>query len=80
MIISMQRKEIVNHLKHRWEIIHNFEIEELRTTSLKDRFNLTSVVFNSTKNLKLSAQKPDFEDYAIMRKWLRLKKYYCEPK
>ncbi len=60
--------------------MHEIEIEELRKTSLKDRFDLTLAIFDLGKNLNLRAKRTDSETYDIMKKWRQLKDYYSEPK
>ena len=76
----MRKKEAVNYLKERWEAVHEIEIEELRKTSLKDRFILTAVIFDSGRGLKLYSERFDSEAYTIISRWQQLKDYYSEPK
>lgn len=75
----MRKREIQNHLKHRWGKIHKIELEELKKTTLRDRFIQTSIMFNLGKYLKSPAKKIGISDYTIIRNWQRLKNYYNGP-
>lgn len=75
----MGKKEIQNHLKHRWEKIYKIELEELKKTTLRDKFIQTSVMFDLGKYLKSPAKKVDMSDYTI-RNWQMLKNHYNAPK
>lgn len=75
----MRKKEIQNHLKHRWKKIYKIELKEFKKTNLKEKFIQTSIMFDFGKYLKLQAKKIDISDYTI-RNWQKLKNHYNAPK
>jgi len=71
----MAREKIIYHLKKRWEIIHKIEIEELKKTSLNDKFEQTVLLFNSINFLNIGRRKLPESDI-IKERWSKLKDIY----
>lgn len=76
----MKKREIVYHLKQRWEAVHKAEVENQKKTSLKDRFNQTIGIFDLAEYLKFPFQRNNSEIHDIRERWRRLKNYYHETK
>ena len=72
----MNKKEMVYHLKGRWEAVHEVEVEELRKTSLKDRLTQTLSIFDLGKSFNLRVERTNSEIRNIVASWRRLKDYY----
>ena len=80
MSIEMKKEEIAYHLRGRWGAVREIEIEELRKTSLEDRFIQTLSIFDLGKSLNLRVRRMDAEIHAIIARWRQLKGYYGESK
>ncbi|MFH1259695.1 MAG: hypothetical protein ABII74_07805 [Elusimicrobiota bacterium] len=77
----MQKRELLNHLKKRWEVVHDIEVKELQQTSLKERLKKTLMLFDMGINLLgLSSSKDNSEAFTVAARWQKLRNYYHETK
>ena len=53
----MEQKEIVYHLKTRWQAVHQIEVAELRKKPLAEKLNQISATFELGKLLNMSSEK-----------------------
>ncbi len=69
--LKMRKKEVVFHLKGRWQRVREREIAELRRTPFGVRFAQTSALMQFAKSLKREngQEKNDIRSY-----WKRLKR------
>ena len=69
----MEQKEIVRHLKTRWQAVHRIETAELRKKPLAEKLNQVSAAFGLGKFLNLPSEKREAEVNLVRERWLRLK-------
>ncbi len=69
----MKQKEIIRHLKTRWQAVRRIEKAEMKKTSLAEKLNLTSAVFGPGKLLNLPFQKRKADVKTARERWRRLK-------
>ena len=72
----MNKKEMVYHLKGRWEAVHEVEVEELKKTSPEDRLTRTLSIFDLGKSFNLRVKRTNSEIRNIVARWRCLKDYY----
>lgn len=77
----MRKRQLLNHLKKRWEVVHEIEVKELKLTSLDERLKKTLMMFDMGVNvLGLSSSKDNSETFTVALRWQKLRNYYNETK
>ena len=71
----MKQKEIIYHLKTRWQAVHQIEVTELRKKPLAEKLNLTSTAFELGKLLNLPFKKKDADAKTVRERWRLLKNF-----
>lgn len=69
----MKKKDIIWHLKNRWEEIHKLEVAENKKLTVKDRFSQLTAIFELAKELQIDNNRFYLEPYAVMKRWNKLK-------
>jgi len=69
----MEQKEIIHHLKTRWQAVRRFEAKELRKKLLTEKLNQASATFELGKLLRLPSTKREMEVKVARERWCRLK-------
>lgn len=69
----MKKKDIVYHLKGRWNDVYEIELQELRKTPFKDKIYQTEALFAFGNYLKMPDEPVE---KGAETNWEKLKNYY----
>lgn len=72
---SMNKEEILYHLRGRWKEVENIQRQELRATTLRQNWMKLNQIMLRAKRLNLSRGDND-DEIEVFQRWARLKEKY----